>query len=40
VTGFGSAALATNIAAVAPMNTYTDTTAVGMGPYLYRIGVE
>ncbi|MFH0909293.1 MAG: thrombospondin type 3 repeat-containing protein [bacterium] len=30
----------TNILAVPPMNTETDTTATGGGPWLYRIGLE
>jgi hypothetical protein len=29
-----------NIQATPPMNTETDTTAVGQGPYFYRIGVQ
>jgi hypothetical protein len=30
----------TNIPAVPPMNTHTDTTAVGQGPWFYRIGLD
>ena len=30
----------TNIPALPPMNTETDKTAVGQGPYFYRIGLE
>jgi len=30
----------TDIAAVPPLNTETDTTAVGSGPWFYRIGLE
>ena len=32
--------LATNLAATPAMNTYTDLTATGEGPYLYRVQVE
>ncbi len=32
--------VATNIAATAPQNVYTDTTAVGVGPWMYRIELE
>lgn len=32
--------VASNIVGIAPMNTETDTTAVGQGPYFYRIGLE
>jgi T5SS/PEP-CTERM-associated repeat protein len=39
VVGFGQA-LKTNIPGVPPMNAETDTTAVGAGPWLYRILIE
>jgi len=29
--------LMTTVGATAPVNTYTDTTAVGLGPYFYRV---
>ena len=32
--------LATNLAATPVVNTYTDLTATGEGPYLYRVQVE
>lgn len=32
--------MATNILGMPPMNVYTDRTAVGAGPYYYRIRVE
>ncbi len=32
--------IATNIAATAPQNVYTDATAVGVGPWMYRVELE
>jgi len=37
--GFGYL-VRTNIPATPPFNTETDTTAVGSGPWFYRVGVE
>jgi len=38
-TGF-AATIRTNVPATAPLNTETDTTATGDGPYFYRVGVQ
>ena len=36
----GFASLKTNVVGVAPMNTETDVTAIGTGPWMYRIMLE
>ena len=36
----GFASVKTNIMGVAPMNTETDATAIGSGPWIYRINME
>ncbi len=40
VAGAGFVNVISNVAALPPLNVYTDKTASGLGPWLYRIGVK